>query len=85
MGQVNRVGVGYEFVELSTIGKRLVNEFQRHHPHLCLPSPDPSYRYVRRGSPEENVQLGKLIGQIRALDSETTNIVLHLQQWKANR
>jgi hypothetical protein len=85
MGQVNTAGAGYEFLELSAVGKRLVNEFQRHYSHLCLPSPDPSYRYIRRGSPEENVQLGRLIGQIRALDPETTSFVLQFAQRKANR
>jgi hypothetical protein len=85
MGQVNRVGAGCEFVELNAIGKRLVNEFQRQHPHLCFPSPDPSYRYIRRGFPEENVKLERLIDEIRARDLQPTTVVLQFARRKASR
>jgi len=46
------------------------------HPHLSLPRPDPSHRYIRRSFPEENVELKELIGEIRARDPEPRSIVL---------
>jgi hypothetical protein len=61
MSRVVAVAAGYEFLELDAIRRRLVNEFQRQHPHLCHPSDDPSYRYIRRGLPKENARLQKLV------------------------
>jgi len=62
--------MGYEFENLRAVGKRLVNEFQRYHPLLCKPSPQPSCRYIRLGSPEENLRLQKLIADVVAQDPE---------------
>jgi hypothetical protein len=72
MSTVLPSGNGYEFALLSTAGMRLVNEFQRVHPELCLPSSEPSYRYIRRGSPEQNVLLEKLAAEVRARDPVIT-------------
>ena len=70
MAQIFRVPDGYEFVRLSTIGMRLVNEFQRHHPHLCKPTVEPDFRYIRLGSPEQAVELEKLVVRVRTHDPE---------------
>jgi hypothetical protein len=76
MSRVVAVAAGYEFLELGAIGRRLVNEFQRQHPHLCHPSNDPSYRYIRRGLPKENLRLQKLVDEVRARDQEPTSKIL---------
>jgi len=70
MAKVTKVSTGYEFAGLSAIGMRLVNEFQRYHPELCMPSPNPSYRFIRQGSLEQNLELGKLVADVRAQDPE---------------
>jgi hypothetical protein len=70
MAKVTKNSGGYEFTGLSAIGMRLVNEFQRNHPELCMPSSEPSYRFIRQGSPEQNVLLGDLIADVRARDPE---------------
>jgi len=76
MSRVVAVAEGYEFLELGATGRRLVNEFQRQHPHLCHPSDDPSYRYIRRGLPKENLRLQKLVDDVRARDQEPTSKIL---------
>jgi len=63
---------GYEFTGLSAVGMRLVNEFQRSHPELCKPSSEPSYRYIRQGSSEQNLLLEKLVSDIRLRDPDAT-------------
>jgi len=84
MAQVNTVGLGFEFVELGAIGKRLVNEFQRQHPHLCHPSSDPSYRYIRRGFPEENARLKRLVAEVRAQEPQPTSAELRFPRLRAD-
>lgn len=68
MATVTPMSVGYEFADLNAVGKRLVNEFQRLHPLLCKPSPQPSYRYIRLGSSEQNLELRKLVINVIARD-----------------
>lgn len=75
MAKVYKTAGGYQFAGLSTTGMRLVNEFQRHYPHLCEPTQEPNLRFVRLGSPEQNLKLGKLIADVRAHDPEP-----HFQQ-----
>lgn len=70
MAKVTKNSSGYEFVGLSVVGMRLVNEFQRNHPLLCVPSSHPDYRFIRLGSPGQNLLLGKLAADIRARDPE---------------
>ena len=70
MATVTPMSVGYEFADLNAVGKRLVNAFQRLHPLLCNPSPQPSYRYIRLGSSEQNLELRKLVIDVIARDSE---------------
>ncbi len=70
MAKVIKSSNGYEFVGLSTVGMRLVNEFQRQHPSLCEPTSEPDYRFIREGSPEERVQLGRLVVQVLAKDPD---------------
>jgi hypothetical protein len=70
MAKVTKNSGGYEFAGLSAIGMRLVNEFQRYHPELCMPSSEPSYRFIRHGSLEQNLELGKLVAGVRARDPE---------------
>jgi hypothetical protein len=70
MAKVIKRSNGYEFVGLSTIGMRIVNEFQRQHPSLCEPTSDPDYRFIRQGSPEESVQLERLVVQVLANDPD---------------
>lgn len=70
MAKVTKNSAGYEFASLSAVGMRLVNEFQRHHPQLCEPSSHPDYRFVRLGSPEQNILLGMLVAKVRAEDPE---------------
>jgi hypothetical protein len=72
MATVTRNSAGVEFVGLSSVGMHLVNEFQRYHPELCVPSQTPSYRFIRHGSLEQNVELGKLVADVRARDPEPT-------------
>lgn len=72
MSSVIKTATGYEFTGLSTTGKRLVNEFQRSNPELCLPTSDPAYRFIRLGTPEQNMRLGKLIAEVRSQDPEPT-------------
>ena len=72
MATVTRNSAGFEFVGLSSVGMHLVNEFQRYHPELCVPSQNPNYRFIRHGSLEQNVELGKLIADVRARDPEPT-------------
>ena len=72
MAKVTKNSGGHEFTGLSAVGMRLVNEFQRYHPELCMPSSNPSYRFIRLGSPEQNVLLGKLVADVRARDPEPT-------------
>jgi hypothetical protein len=71
MAKVIRCASGYEFTGLSAVGMRLVNEFQRYHSELCIPSSDPSYRFIHHGSIEQNLELGKLVAEVRARDPET--------------
>jgi hypothetical protein len=70
MARVVRVPGGYEFIGLSLTGMRLVNEFQRHFPLLCAPSGIPDFRFIRCGSAEQNVELGKLIADVLERDPE---------------
>ena len=72
MAKVNKSANGYEFSNLSGIGMRLVNEFQRCNPELCRPSSNPTYRFVRFGSPERNVLLERLVADVRRLDPDVT-------------
>ena len=72
MAKVTENSGGYEFSGLSAVGMRLVNEFQRHHSELCMPSEVPSYRYIRRGSPKQTLLLEKLVADVRARDPEPT-------------
>lgn len=71
MSKVIRCASGYEFTGLSVVGMHLVNEFQRFHPGLCIPSSEPSYRFIRQGSLEQNLALGKLVADVRTQDPET--------------
>ena len=80
MSTVVRTAFGYEFTHLGAIGKRLVNEFQGQHPELCAPSSDPSFRYIKMGSIEQNVLLGKLVADVRHQDPEPP-----LKSWKTRR
>jgi hypothetical protein len=73
MAKVTKNLGGYEFTGLSAVGMRLVNEFQRYHPALCMPSSDPSYRFIRQGSVEQNLVLGKLVADVIARDPETSS------------
>ena len=70
MAKVIKRSNGYEFVGLSTVGMRIVNEFQRQHPSLCEPTSEPDYRFIREGAPEERVQLGRLVVQVLANDPD---------------
>ena len=79
MAQVFKVSDGYEFVNLSITGMRLVNEFQRHHPLLCKPSHRPDFRFIRLGSPTQKLQLDKLIADVRSRDPEP-----HFKRLKEN-
>jgi hypothetical protein len=72
VAKVSKNSAGYEFAGLSAVGMRLVNELQRCHPELCTPSSNPSYRYIRLGSPEQNVLLEKLVADVRARDPDVT-------------
>lgn len=76
MAQVFKVTDCYEFARLSAIGMRLVNEFQRHYPHLCKPAEEPNVRFIHLGSAEQNSELEKLVEMVRTRDRE--------QDWKAN-
>jgi hypothetical protein len=76
MAKVTQVSRGYEFTGLTAVGMRLVNEFQRYHPELCMPSSEPSYRFIRHGSLEQNVELGKLVADVRAADPEPASAPL---------
>ena len=70
MAKVIKRSKGYEFVGLSPIGMRLVNEFQRQHPTLCEPTSEPDYRFIRQGSSEEIAELGRLVVQVLANDPD---------------
>jgi hypothetical protein len=70
MAKVTKMSNGYDFAGLCTVGKRIVNEFQRHHPLLCKPSPQPSHRFVYLGSPEQNLLVERLVADVLALDPE---------------
>ena len=72
MAKVTRVPNGYEFSDLSGIGMRLVNEFQRRYPPLCVPSSQPNHRVIHLGSPVHNRFLEELVGKVRAQDPEPT-------------
>ena len=72
MAKVTKTSGGYEFIGLGAPGKRLVNEFQRNHPSLCIPSSHPDYRFVRLGSAEDNLPIAKLINDVKTGDPETT-------------
>ena len=71
MAKVIRVCEGYQFSNLHVAGMRLVNEFQRRFPFLCAPSQDPQYRLVHMGSPIENLELDRLVAEVRRLDPDT--------------
>ena len=69
MANVTKTSTGYIFERLNAAGMKLVNEFQRHHPDLCEPSSEPTFRFIRRGgSAEDNHALGELIAMVRARD-----------------
>jgi len=68
MANVTKASTGYIFERLNAAGMKLVNEFQRQHPRLCEPSGEPTFRFIRCGSAEENHALGQLIAKIRAID-----------------
>ena len=70
MAKVIKRSNGYEFVGLSRIGMQIVNEFQRQHPSLCEPTSEPEYRFIRHGSSEENIQLGRLAVRVLANDPD---------------
>jgi len=72
MAKVIKRSNGYEFVGLSEVGMRLVNDFQRHHPMLCEPSPEPDFRFICLGSPQQSLQLGNLVAKVLADDPEPT-------------
>jgi len=72
MARATRVPNGYEFSGLSGIGMRLVNEFQRQYPQLCMPSSEPNFRFIQLGSPVQNRLLEKLVADVRARDPEPT-------------
>jgi hypothetical protein len=72
MAKVTKRSTGYEFAGLSGVGMRLVNEFQRHHSLLCVPSSQPDFRFIRLGSPEQNRLLGELIARVNVEDSDPT-------------
>ncbi len=68
MVTVVRTSTGYIFERLNAAGMKLVNEFQRQYPQLCEPSSEPTFRFIRYGSAEDNHALGKLIARVRATD-----------------
>jgi len=72
MATVTRNSAGYEFSGPSSVGKQLVNGFQREHSLLCEPSPDPDFRFIRFGTPEENCLLEKLVADVRAREPGIT-------------
>ena len=65
MARVTRVPNGYEFSGLSGIGMRLVNEFQRQHPLLCVPSSEPNHRFIHLGSPPELCSASRTTEELR--------------------
>jgi hypothetical protein len=70
MAKVIKKANGYEFVGLTTVGMRIVNEFQRKHPSLCEPTSEPDYRFIREGTPKECAQLERLVVQVLANDPD---------------
>jgi hypothetical protein len=70
MAHVTNFSSGYAFTNLGAVGRRLLNDFQRHYPLLCKPSSELSYRYVRSGSPAENSLIRNLIADVIARDQE---------------
>jgi hypothetical protein len=75
MAEVMKMSNGYEFAGLSTVGMRLVNEFQRHHPLQCAPSSHPDFRFIRLGSPTQNRLLQELAARVKAVDPEPISAV----------
>lgn len=73
MAKITKMSTGYEFADMSAIGMRLVNEFQRLYPLLCVPSPHPDYRFIRHGSPEQNRVLAALVVRVKVEDPEPTS------------
>ena len=71
MARVFRVPDGYQFVRLSSIGKQLVNEFQRHHPKLVEPVEEPGSRFIHLGSAEQNLELEELVANVLKRDPES--------------
>ena len=49
---------------------RIVNEFQKKHPQLCEPTSEPDYRFICEGSPEESVQLERLVVKVLTKDPD---------------
>ena len=49
---------------------RLVNEFQRQHPLLCVPSEEPDHRFIHLGSPGQTLLLEELVVAVRARDPD---------------
>jgi hypothetical protein len=80
MARVTKRSDGYEFSNLSGVGMRLVNNFQRQHPELCLPSSEPSYRFIRQGSLEQNLLLGRLVADVREHDLDTARSASSLKR-----
>lgn len=70
MAQVTNFSTGYAFTNLSAVGRKMLNDFQRHYPLLFKPSSELSCRYVRSGSPEENSLIRRLIADVIARDPE---------------
>jgi hypothetical protein len=68
MVNVTRASTGYIFERLNAAGMKLVNEFQRQYPQLFEPSSEPTFRFIRRGTEEDNHALGELIAKVRATD-----------------
>ena len=83
MASVTKRSDGFEFSGLSGTGMRLVNNFQRQHPELCLPSAEPSYRFIRQGSLEQSLLLGRLVADFRELDPEPRPETRTRRQWHA--
>jgi hypothetical protein len=67
MANVMKTSTGYIFECLNAAGMKLVNEFQRQHPQICEPSSEPTFRFIRCGSAEDNLALGELIAEVRAM------------------
>ena len=70
MARVTKRSNGYDFAGLSGIGLRLVSEFQRHHPLLCVPSSHSDFIFIRLGYPQQNRLLAQLIAKVRIEDPD---------------